>query len=104
MAICKKKAAQQPETTETTLTAAEKAVVDATMREVHRENIKAVVKNAVIAGVIAGGAIAIYKVAESRDGGSAGGCDTPPATPTDADTEAMCREYGMSNFNPGSYF
>ena len=103
MSIFKKKqAAQQPETSATTLTAEEKAAVDAQMKEVHKANIKAVAKNAAIAAVIAGGAIAVYKVAESRDG-CGGGCDTPPATPSDSDTTALCREYGM-NITPGSYF
>jgi hypothetical protein len=72
------------------------------MKEVRRQNIKAVAKNALIAGVIAGGAIAVYKVAESRDGGC-GGCDTPPTTPSDADAAELCRQYGM-DITPGSYF
>jgi len=103
MSIFKKKeAAQQPKTTVPELTPEEKASVEAAMKEVRRQNIKAVAKNALIAGAIAGGAIAVYKVAESRDG-CGGGCDTPPATPSDSDTTALCREYGM-DITPGSYF
>lgn len=101
MSIFKKKDAQ-PETS-ATLTAEEKANVDNAMKEVHKANAKAVAKNAAVAAVIAAGAIAVFKVVENRDGGHTGGCDAP-ATPSNADTTALCREYGMTEFNPGSYF
>lgn len=104
MSIFKKKqAAQQPETTETTLTAEEKAIIDARMKEVNRANAKAAAKNAAIAGVIALGAVAIYRIAEEHYGGSD---DSQPTAPTDSDAAALCREYGMgmSDLNPDSYF
>lgn len=98
MALFKKK--ETPKKVE--LTAEEKAFIDAGYAEIRKANLKAFGRDALIGAAVAAAAVAVYKIAESRDGGRTG-CDAPE-TPSDADTAALCREYGTTDFNVGSYF
>ncbi len=99
MKLFKKEAQKKVE-----LSAEEKAFIDAGYAEIRKENLKAFGRDALIGAAVAAAAVAVYKIVETRDGARTGGCDTQPTTPTDADAAALCREYGMSDLNPGSYF
>lgn len=98
MALFKKKNESQ----KVELTAEEREFIKAGYAEIRKENLKAFGRNALIGAAVAAASVAVYKFAESRDGGRTG-CDAP-ATPDDADAAALCREYGTIDLNVGSYF